>query len=561
MSGFFTKTRSYSAVVVLLLLIAVVYLPFMGKRFVRTAGDEKVYVSQVIEMERDGRWFVQTLQDVPDYYKGPLHPILTRAGIIIFGKTPWAILYMNLVMVVLGSLAVFSVIRRNLPGADWTGVWAGFFFATGVGIYTHAYISQMDVELAGLFAIAMFLLSRLPMERDGFVFWMVVGLTGLVKAPLHSFLLGISAFLFWLLTGELLNRLINPKTWLAIGTGVAICLLGFAPAYFFDHANFVALYIMKEIVNKTATHQHWSIPVVPIFSYYLLPWALLAIVAYLKLPFLLREVFLNTNKRRLFFLSISFLLPSVVFFIMHPYRLENYNLPAIGAVVVLVTLLLHAPGTMQTSIIRVSLFCTSLICLLFATAVSAVAIRFWPLPEWWPQWLLTFIWLGSLFSALGFFFFGAAARVFRPLALAISSVGIIAAIAVLGTTIGERELIDLRGYLAQKGNRHSLGYYNLQRNIWSEWGILNFWVKADVYGIHDENKLRQVISRGGTVLVPSKEALSVIQAAFPGRSFNLQIWKKWRTQGKSDDGHPLWLEAWRMRNLAVLERDFYILNP
>src|SRR5262245_59836816 len=120
------------------LLIALIYVPILGGRPLRTAGDEKVYVSQALEMARDGRWFVQTLQDVPDYYKGPVHYVLVRIGLLVFGLSPWAAVYMNPLLCALGALALAAVVRRRLPG--WVGgdLWTGLFFATCVGVYSHA---------------------------------------------------------------------------------------------------------------------------------------------------------------------------------------------------------------------------------------------------------------------------------------------------------------------------------------------------------------------------------------------------------------------------------------
>src|SRR3990167_9516040 len=90
----------------LALFISAAYVPFLGFRSARTAGDDKVYTSQVLEMVRDGRFFVQTLGDDPDYRKGPFHYLALRAGIAVLGRNMWATLYMNLILVVAGALAV-----------------------------------------------------------------------------------------------------------------------------------------------------------------------------------------------------------------------------------------------------------------------------------------------------------------------------------------------------------------------------------------------------------------------------------------------------------------------
>src|SRR5271169_1005332 len=99
----------------IVLIITFTYVPFLGYRIVRTAGDEKVYVSEALEMAAHGNWFVQRLQDQPDYYKGPLHYILVRIGLIVFGHSPWAALYMNYLLLIVGALSIAALVRKYCP--------------------------------------------------------------------------------------------------------------------------------------------------------------------------------------------------------------------------------------------------------------------------------------------------------------------------------------------------------------------------------------------------------------------------------------------------------------
>src|SRR4051812_32443817 len=148
----------------------------MGFRVVRTAGDEKVYVSQALEMARDGHWFVQTLMDKPDYYKGPIHYVLLRAGMGILGLQTWACVYMNWVFLVLGALALASVIARRFPKWDGGPVFVGSFFALNVGLFSHAFASQMEIEIAALYAISIWLLDRAEGVDPALGFWIVAGM-------------------------------------------------------------------------------------------------------------------------------------------------------------------------------------------------------------------------------------------------------------------------------------------------------------------------------------------------------------------------------------------------
>ncbi|MGZ3710634.1 MAG: hypothetical protein ACXVBE_02715, partial [Bdellovibrionota bacterium] len=98
----------------LLIFICLAYVPFLGDRMVRPAGDDKVYVSQVMEMISHGDWFVQTLGEMPNYYKGPAHYLLLRFGVFFFGFSMWATTYMNLLLVALGAISLGSLVQSRM---------------------------------------------------------------------------------------------------------------------------------------------------------------------------------------------------------------------------------------------------------------------------------------------------------------------------------------------------------------------------------------------------------------------------------------------------------------
>src|SRR3989338_7031520 len=101
--SFFSQATPQFSWKLLAIFLFVAYLPFLGDRVVRPAWDDKVYVSQAVEMAQNGHWFLQTLGGEPNYYKGPIHYILLRIGIAIFGLSMWATVYMSLILVILGS--------------------------------------------------------------------------------------------------------------------------------------------------------------------------------------------------------------------------------------------------------------------------------------------------------------------------------------------------------------------------------------------------------------------------------------------------------------------------
>jgi 4-amino-4-deoxy-L-arabinose transferase-like glycosyltransferase len=563
---------------VLVLLIASVYAPFLGSRLLRMAGDEKVYISQALEMARDGHWFIQTLQDQPDYYKGPFHYIALRIGFKIFGRTPWAVLYMNFFLLIAAALALSALVRKRFPEWIGGGVWVGSAFAFGAGIYAHAWASQMEVETASLFAIGLWLLDDIKLDDAGWRFWIVAGLIGWTKSPLHSALLGSSAVLFWLFQGELWTRLKNPRAWLAVLGGVFVCVAGYAPAFFLDHDNFWNCYVLRETLGKGDTGQHWSVSIVSAFGFYLFPWVLLGLVSYVHLAAWLPRLLSLSSARRLLLLGVAGFTPSVLFFYLHPYHFENYNLPVISAIwlevgttwgTLAATRHRPSPGTaLWQTLYSFAFGITAFFVFLFPLALTVLYYHFSPMPEWWPSYLLPLVYVGSLISVSGLLYFGIRTRGRRPEWLAITSVGFLWGLTAFFAVLGEREMFDLKRYLAQQhenGNQVALGYYNLNRNIWSEWGYLNFWVGHEVHGLHTPENLRAAVRNGETILVTSKENSidefkAFMSKEFPGRPLHVIAWKRWRTQGRSENGDPLWRSAWDKRDLSALETDYWIVE-
>jgi 4-amino-4-deoxy-L-arabinose transferase-like glycosyltransferase len=562
----------------LILLISSVYAPFLGSRLIRMAGDEKVYISQALEMEQAGHWFVQSLQDEPNYYKGPFHYVALRVGFKVFGRNPWAVLYMNLALLIAGALALAALVRKRFP--EWIGgdVWVGAAFALGTGIYAHAWASQMEVETASLFAIGLWLLDRIRKEEAGWAFWCLAGAIGWIKSPLHSALLGTSALLFWAFQGDLWAKLKNPRAWLAVLLGISVCIAGYLPAFILDRLNFWNDYVLRETLGKGDTGQHWTVSVVSAFGFYLLPWMLLAFVSYAHFIVWAPRLFKMSSTRRLIRLAIAGFAPSVAFFAWHPYHFENYNLPVISAIWLFVGTTWGSLAATRNHPSRDRRFWQILYALantVTAAAVLAIPIaltvltsHFAPMPNWWPSWLLPLVWVGSLVTVCGFIYFGLKMRGRRPEWLAISSVGFLWGLSALFSVLGNRELVDLRLYLDAKaahGETVSLGYYNLNRNIWSEWSYLNFWVPHEVHGLHTPEKLREAIHNGETILVTSKENSvqdfkDFMAKEYPGKPLHFIPWKRWRTQGRAENGDSLWKAAWDRRDLSLLETDYFIVE-
>jgi len=564
------KFGSRSWVLWILLILTLVYAPFFGHRMIRMAGDEKVYVSQAIEMAQHGNWFIQRLQGVPDYYKGPLHYILLRIGMMVFGWNPWAVLYMNFLFLFGGAVALGALVRRYCGGdkANGYAVWTGAFFATCVGVYAHTFASQMEVELAGLFAIALYVLDSTPIDAGGFLFWFLAGLIGWSKSPLHAVLAGSAALLFWLVNGELLTRLKNWKTWAAMFSGIAFCTAGYLPAYLLDRENFVNYYIIRETLSKGDSGQSWTISYQSVLGFYLFPWILIAFLTYIDFfskVFRPWQRFFDPKQRRALSLAICGIIPSFAFFTWHPYHFENYNLPVISGVILFVGLTFANRLPRLETAYRVAIGLTALIVLALPVGMTMLTQQFAPLPAWWPSALLPTVWIATLLSSVGLICFGVIRKIAQPQWLALSMVGFLFSVGCTVTMIGERELFDLNQYLAtsQGVNDQEIGYYNLQHNIWSEWGLMNFWIHRNVVALNEPAELKAALHSGETVLVPARQVpdfQDFVKKELPEVPLEILPWKRWLTQGKTPGGDPLWKDAWNHHDLSTLEQTYLIVK-
>lgn len=567
----------------LLLIITIVaaFVPFMGSRMSRTAGDDKVYVAQAVEMEREGRWFVQTLADDPDYRKGAFHYIALRIGFFIFGDSMWATVYMNLILIVLASLALASLTGRHLGGDSSWAFWTGTAFALNGGIFSHAFASQMEVELACTFAIGMYLLDRAkkPDGSNDWWFWLCAGFAGMLKSPLHAVLLGITGILFWLVTGTLVSRLKSIYAWGALFAGVAFCLVSYLPPLIVDYDNFMATYLGRETFEKGSNGAPWHYPIIPLFTYSLIPWMFAAIVGYADglQRFFNRiqewrsakriKVALDSGHERLVILGWCLIIPSIVFFLYHPYRGQNYNLPVIGGVLVwLAALWSTSQGRWRTAY-RVSMVLMAAVVLLVPILMTILVDRFRPMPVWWHTWTLPALWIGGVMTAKGFWDEAKRFEMLRPQALARKSIWFFWAVGFFLMVIGEREMVDIRRvYAEQKKSSPNIefAYYNLHKNVWSEWAYLNFWAGVPVYGMHSEQSIRKAIADRDLLIVMDEMQLEKVQkilgTEFPHLRMRKDVWRRWKTKGRDRNNVPAWKNAWQDRDLSRIEKHYYILS-
>lgn len=572
--SFFTNFSPSFSWKLMTFIILLAYVPFLGNRVVRPAGDDKVYVSQAVEMAAQGNWFLQTLGGEPNYYKGPLHYLFLRVGMLVFGDSMWATVWMNLVLVIAGAIALGAVVHRNMRDFEGWSFFVGLAFALNAGIYSHVFASQMEVEMASFFAIGLYLLDRSGPGKADLKFWVIAGLAGWLKSPLHSVLLGGTALIFWAWEGTLLPRMRHPAAWGSAIAGVLVCALGYAPPFLLDRQNWVNFYLYRETLDKPPNGAPWHYPIIPLFTYSLFPWMLPAFVAYAdgisRLWRRQRAIRTTPGARRVMALGIALILPSVLFFLWHPYRGQNYNLPVMGGLVLLVAALwaTRAPG--WSKVYSLSLGLTALITLVIPAALTFFTRHFDPMPYWWPSYLLPVLWIGAILTARGFWREGVTFSMLRPDSLSRRSLWIFLSLGCLLTTLGEREMIDVRDriYSAQKsGEQLRLAYYNLQKNIWSEWGYLNFMLPYPVRGLFTPADLEAAVRNRELILVPGDEWLDKMKSdlaeKFPGAEWQVEPWRRWKTKGKNAAGVPAWRQAWDTRDLSVLEKPFYMVrvNP
>ncbi|MCO5144491.1 MAG: hypothetical protein M9962_15540 [Oligoflexia bacterium] len=569
--SFFSTSQVGYSWKLLIFLILLIYVPFLGDRVIRSAGDDKVYVSQAIEMAQNGHWFLQTMGGEPNYYKGPLHYILLRIGMGIFGFSMWATVYMNLILVILGSLALGAIVHRHMKDYDGWSFFVAFAFALNAGIFSHVFASQMEVETAALYAIGIYFLDRAGPGKADIKFWIVAGLIGWLKSPLHSVLLGVTALLFWTWNRELLARIKAPSAWGAALLGVLICVLGYAPAFILDRENFINTYILRETLHKPANGAPWHYPIIPLFTYSLFPWTLPAIIAYWdsisRFWRKQRVTRVTAGAKRVMALGLVMVIPSVLFFIWHPYRGQNYNLPVIGGLILYVCAVWASRADRWNRAYSLSLVLTAFLVMIVPVLLTFVAKRFDPMPFWWPSWLLPVVWIGCLFSFRGLWKEGFTFSMIRPASLARRTMWIFIAMGAISSVLGEREMVDVRDqiYQAKKENQElKITYYNLQKNIWSEWGYLNFMIPHPVKGLFTQDDLVDAVNSSSLIIVPGdhwlEEMKNQLNPIFPNAKWEIEPWRRWKTKGKNAQGVPAWKDAWNTRDLNKVEKRFYMVR-
>lgn len=554
----------------LLFIISIVYLYFQLDMMIRTTGDEKTYVSQALEMQRDSHWFMQTLFDEPDYYKGPLHFIFLRVGFFLFGEhNIFALVYMNFFGLILASILLYRFFIKEFSDKAW-GLFYASSFAISIGVYSHSMASQMEAELVVCYAIVLYLLNRMEYDKSLFtqlLLWGVIGLTGWLKSPAYSVFLALSVPLYWLLTSQVQRRLKEGATWIALLFGIAVGLAGYIPILIYDGDAFIERYIIKESLSKGSNGVGWPTAFFPIFTYFLAPWMFAAIFSYLIALYTLVKKsarVLGERELKAIKLAVAIMSPTIIFFTLHPYRGDIYALPAVSATLLISYIYWRAYINIYPRIYIWMMRLSAIILSIVPALIIAMALHFDPLPLWWPSYLL-YLALFTLIFTLAFIFYESRRSIERgPALLSFAFVPFFILLGFILQIFGKAEMLGAKRYIVEQNITKPLGDYNLYKNYWNEYGSLNFWLEHDVVGLHTKERLLRFFEEGGSVIVEGegrlREMKKNIADSYKIEDFDIYIWKRWLTHGKGPNGESMFLEYWRSGDISKIERDFYILR-
>ena len=552
----------------LIFFIFLSYLYFMLDMYLPTTGDQKTYIAQALEMHRDGHWFMQTLFNEPDYYKGPLHFLFLRLGIILFGThSMFVLVYMNFFGLLLAIL-LFRLLKSSPHDTGWA-----FFYALSVvlsvGVYSHSFASQMESELVILYGVVLYLLNKIHKDKSFLtllLLWGSVGLSGWLKSPAYSLFLALSIFIYWLMQGELKSRMLNMYNWFALAFGIAIGVGGYLPILIYDGNAFYETYILRESLNKGANGVPWTTAFFPIFTYFLAPFMFVAIFSYLLAIYktlFKKEDVLNEEERRLIKLGLAISIPTLTFFTLHPYRGDIYALPIVSATMLMAYIFFRAYlkeyERVYIFLMRLSSYVLSLVPLL----VIALYLRLSPMPEWWSPALFPLALFTLIFSL--WFVHRESKRVLKesPLMLSLAFIPLLLTLSLMLQNFGKAEVLGLKEYVKINKISKPLGDYNLYKDYWNQYGALNFWAGVDVIGLFSKEELESFIKSGGSVIVEGDGRLKEFEQNLPAeitlKDFDIYFWKRWLTHGKGPNGESKFVQYFRSKNIADIQKNYYIL--
>lgn len=528
----------------LFLTVSFVPLFFLNSRVVRMAGDEKVYVAQAIEMFRRGTWFFQSLADIPYYYKGPFHHWFLLAGFKIFGLSLISSVYMHWLLMAIAAPLLYRTLARRYDSEKSLLVTA--IAISNVGLLSHSFASQMEVEVSFFYLLCFMALARFKGPKGELLFWLSAGAVGWVKSPVHSFLIGSSALIFFAFERTLWVRAKTAGFWLRIFSGIATCVLAYLPILVSDFKNFYTTFIAYEHMGRSEVWRSYGKVLTPLV-HFTLPWT--------PIFFLALGLFIVRLKSKLHYPfvrpALGLSIPVILFWMHSSSQGQNYNLPSLALLLIALVL----PVSLSSPAFRVSARAIGVIGVAAVAGLAFMYSHFAPIPEWYPLSMRVLALAAfSVFSIL--FLFGQGARSF----LAGSACFVLAFLSI-AKPIGERELLGLRNHLDAHPSTE-LVYYNSTKTIFAEWGLLELSYHRSVRLVQDKEKLDSFFKGDVTFIIPYDEGLKDLTSRLDARGIRYEIsdWKRWWAKGKDGRNVSFWTLAYEAHRFDPLERDVKLVR-
>jgi 4-amino-4-deoxy-L-arabinose transferase-like glycosyltransferase len=316
-----------NAVLVVLLVWAVIYLPALGSIAIK--GEEGRRILPAIAMLQTGNYIVPKVGGDPYFRKPPLVNWLVAASFRIFGfRNEWTARLPSAVMVLAMAIAFVTVARASLGPRG--SIVAALIWMTNIGMIEKGRLIEIEalyVSLAGLAII--FWLSFFLQRRSPWLIWIpasiFLGLGLLAKGPIHLiFFYAIVLAVLWRFREWRL--LIHPAHF----TGLAI-MLGIFAAWAIPFLNITTAQVAAGKWSNQFTGRLQGIDFnfvswiqnIPRGLVYFLPWVLL-------FPFVRFSKFHDRAEQRLaqalaWGITVPFIALNLV-----PGALPRYGMPVIA---------------------------------------------------------------------------------------------------------------------------------------------------------------------------------------------------------------------------------------
>jgi hypothetical protein len=300
-------------------------------------------------------------------------------------------------------------------------------------------------------------------------------------------------------------------------------------------------------------------------SYYLIPWMTIAFLSYGEIAYKLisKKIRWKTSshlEKKLLFFGLAACFPTLFFFTAYPYRGENYGVPVTSAVIALILLFLNHASSKMLRFRNWVLAFTTLPLLALPILLQMISTRFQLPSEIWPVWFMPAVWVFSL-TAVGLPIWE---HVFSKTdglgpRSALGNVSILVVLAMVLAVFGEMEVYPLKARIREdrkNGLTYQIRYWNLNRLIWNEWGLMSLAVHEKISPLLSEADLDQAIQNGDLILARDtdrgKEIESYAKQKFPKLKFQIYPWNRWKTHAKDGAGNSLIGKAWEARDLSIL---------